>query len=656
MKGAGLAARLRDRGTLVAVAAFAALAVVCFVYADRAAAGRKTTERVEAAVAEGKSIHWRQVTRVWLPRAAFVNGWLALLAAAAVPWARRPLADAGTFAADDRADAVADDRRDAVADRDEAPRVRRLGWAAMVVLAGAAAWLTAPRLSQSVWGDEARTLREFLVGQFHTDERGERTYDEATWGDAFFHFRTPNNHVLYSVLARASHQWLARPPVEATDAYFSETAIRLPAWVAALASVFALAGLGAVLGWRRAGWVASALLVLHPGFVRYAAEARGYALLLVFAPLLVVALARAVADGRWRWWGAAAALDFCLIYTWPLSAHFVLVANAGALVAIWWNRARPVRDRATLTLRWVVTGLAAFGVWLQLFLPNLVQLRIWLGGSSAKGAPGHGAWIDALCAMLTGRVWHETDASNPLLTPWSRTWQEQPWIVVGAGSLVVGALLIGVIALWRRSPAARPWLPALVLPPVFVLLQSGLSGSVLYPWYLVSAVPGVVLLMAIGLDAVALRCVRSAAGRPVFLGAAVLIIALTGARTRELLRRYPIEPNREAALLVQPVINPHHPDYQRHVLTAGFLMRNTIYDPGVREFATLDQMRTLMDEARESGRDFVVVYGQPGFARQEFPEIMAVLDDPAVFQHLATLPGQEAYCTRHVVKHMSGAR
>jgi hypothetical protein len=30
---------------------------------------------------------------------------------------------------------------------------------------------------------------------------------------------------------------------------------------------------------------------------------------------------------------------------------------------------------------------------------------------------------------------------------------------------------------------------------------------------------------------------------------------------------------------------------------------------------------------------------------------MAVLDDPAAFQPVATLYGQEAYCTRYVVRH-----
>ena len=633
------------RGTVTAVAVLVAVAAACFVYADRAAPGRKAEERADE-WSESKPPHWRIVTRVWLPRAAFLNGWLALAAAAVVPWAMRPAGGAATGAS-----GPASAPGGPTGAKADAPRVRRWGWAAMAVLAGLAAWSTAPRLGQSVWGDEARTLREFIVGQYHADDAGGLKFDAATWGDAFFNFRTPNNHVLFSVAARASHQLLARPSTEPGSAYFSEWAMRLPAWLAALGAVFSVAGMGAVFGWRRAGWVAAALLVLHPGFVRYAAEARGYAFLLAFGPLLLIALARAVQTGRWRWWALAATLDFALLYTWPLSLHAVAVANLGAVAALVFGGGRAPRDRITQCLRWGLTALAAAAAWTQLFVPNIIQLRFWLRGTSAQGVPGDGGWIDAVGVMLTGRVWHEADAANPLLTPWVRTWQAHPWLVAAAGALLAGALLAGVVAAWRRTPLLRWWLPALLLPPAFILIQAGLSGSVLYPWYLMAAVPGVLLLLAIGLETAATRVTGSAAGQTALLGAGVLAFALTGAEARAHLRRHPIEPNREASLLVQPVINPRHPDYQRHVLTGGFLMRNTIYDPGVREFENVAQLRALMDEAGRTGRDFVVIYGQRELARQSFPEIMALLDDPAVFQPVATLHGQEAYCTRYVVRH-----
>ena len=96
-------------------------------------------------------------------------------------------------------------------------------------------------------------------------------------------------------------------------------------------------------------------------------------------------------------------------------------------------------------------------------------------------------------------------------------------------------------------------------------------------------------------------------------------------------------------------------DYQKTVITAGFLMQNSIYDPGLREFKTVEELRALMEEAGRTGRDVAVTYGQPQLGRLVYPEIMAVLDDPAVFRPVAVLPGQEAYCTRHIVRHTPAA-
>ena len=632
------------RGVLAAMLVLAAVAAAGLVYADRGAAGKKARERVAAAVRDGTPIHWRQVVRVWFPRAAGIGGCVLLGAAALLPWAGRPLRD--------QLETKPESPGRAIPPADPAERARRrLGWLGVAAVAGIAAWMTAPRLVHSVWGDEERTLREFLVGQYRPGPDGRLVFDAATWGDAIFHYRTPNNHVLYSAAAQASHRWLGRPGTGPADAYFSEWAIRFPAWLAGMVAVAGVAGLGAVLGWRRAGWIAAALLALHPGFVRYAAEARGYAFLLAAAPLLIIALVRAGERGSWRWWCLAGALDFALLYTWPLSVHFVAVANACALLALAISRHRPGRDRVTLALRWAVTTLVAAAVWIVLFTPNVVQMIDWLHGPVARSAPGGPVWSDALSSLLTGRVWREADAANPWLTPWQRTCESDPWIVLLAAAFVGGSLVTGMVHAWRRTPSLRPWLPALTLPPLLTLIQATATHSVLYPWYLVVGVPGAMLLVAIGLDAAATRLTASAAMQAGVLAAGVLGFSVMNGETRHRLRHHPIEQNREAALLVQPVLDPNHPDYQRHVLTAGFLGRMTIYDPGVREFENADQLRTLMDEAQRTGRDLVVSYGQRELARQIFPEIMRVLDDPAVFEPLATLYGQEAFTTRFLVRH-----
>jgi predicted membrane-bound spermidine synthase len=234
-------------------------------------------------------------------------------------------------------------------------------------------------------------------------------------------------------------------------------------------------------------------------------------------------------------------------------------------------------------------------------------------------------------------------------------WPTQAWVVLLAGALILGGLVGGMVAGWRRTPALRGWLPVLVLPPAGIMAQAVFTGSVLYPWYIMIGVPGMMLALAIGLEAGATRLTRSAFGQTIVVASGIALWALIGAPVRHTLRHHPIEPNREAAWLVQPVINPYHLDYQKTVITAGFLMQNSIYDPGLREFKTVEELRALMEEAGRTGRDVAVTYGQPQLGRLVYPEIMAVLDDPAVFRPVAVLPGQEAYCTRYIVRHTPAA-
>ena len=44
------------------------------------------------------------------------------------------------------------------------------------------------------------------------------------------------------------------------------------------------------------------LLVLHPWFMRFISEARGYAFVMLGSTALVGLLGRALQSGQWRWW------------------------------------------------------------------------------------------------------------------------------------------------------------------------------------------------------------------------------------------------------------------------------------------------------------------------------------------------------------------
>jgi Dolichyl-phosphate-mannose-protein mannosyltransferase len=595
----------------------------------------KSAHDLAEALPAGRIPNYHFFTRVWLPRAALINSGLALALAAAWPVVRRRL----------------EGRVPAKAGPTDGPVLRRVGWCAISLIAGLAAWANEPRLGHSLWGDEENTMRKAVVGVFASTPDTPPVFVPVSWSDTLFHYKDPNNHVLYSLTARCAHLLFAKRPEAATDTYFSEWALRLPAYVAGGLAVFSIAGLGAAMGWRRAGWIAAVLLVLHPWFVRYSTEARGYAFLLAGFPALLTCFLLAARTGRWRWWMAAGALEWALLYTWPLSAHGVLAANLCGLGLVCWRSPWSRADRLTQLVRWGVTSAVAAMALMQLFLPHLMQLRAYLLRPRAMGSIDDGGVVDATSALFTGRVWQDPDPTNPLLTPWLRVWHGHAALVVVIGAILTLLIAVGVLRAWRDGRETRILLVGLAVPPLLMVWHSIVSRNLLLPWYLVPCLPGVLTLLAGGIDDLAARMGRKSLVPGVMAAGACALFAAIGVSQREVLRTHPIEPNREAALLVQPVLNPYHPDYRRTVLTGGFLMQISAYDPGVLEFKDAATLRKYLGDAEQSGRDFAVTYGLHGLAHKMFPEVMGLLEDPRLFQHVATLHGLEPFCTRHVYRH-----
>jgi hypothetical protein len=64
----------------------------------------------------------------------------------------------------------------------------------------------------------------------------------------------------------------------------------------------------------------------------------------------------------------------------------------------------------------------------------------------------------------------------------------------------------------------------------------------------------------------------------------------------------------------------------------------------------VDELRALMQQARQSGRALYVNFSSRAFCEASFPELFQILNDPALFQVVQVLPGQFAAGTREVLK------
>jgi hypothetical protein len=514
-----------------------------------------------------------------------------------------------------------------------------------------AAAMGSMRLGHDLWDDERTTLQRFVQGNYKTNEDGSVRFREFGFGRTLHEYRMPNNHILHSILARMSvGVWrMFRNPAGQP---FSEAALRLPAFLFGIASIAAIALMLKELGMARAGVIAAFLLSIHPWHIRYASEARGYALVLCFLPLLVVCLLRALRSGAWRWWSAVGALQFGLLYAYPASLYPVAATNAVTLLLI--IAGVPGRvPRALLFARWLVPVFVAALTFTWLFFPCVPQLLAYLASEGAQGTMG-AWWIrDFLSHLFVGASWfktHNLDAAQPeLFAMLSFSGTRGP--VVLWTSVILFGLGLGTF-IWRGLLSSAVAV-LLLIPAIGAYLAARASGSFLYEWYLIYLLPGAVAMVAAGIDSTGLpwRGSRWFAVTP----AIVLVLLSAGylqltTAARDWLLTRPLQPMRESVLLTRPTTLPNYTGYAG-VVTASFNTPPYLYDPHVTVIRTPDELRALMKRCEESSIPLYLNVGNPLAAAFHHPEMFAMMNDPAQFEILAQLPGYDPTLDRIVARH-----
>ena len=302
-----------------------------------------------------------------------------------------------------------------------------LAFVGLLALALVLRWIG---VHQDLWIDEVYTLVQFV---------------RPSWGQIFTNYTDDNQHLLYSLLAHASVSTFGE----------SAAALRLPALLLGLASLWATQRLAILVSGRREALLAVALLAVSYHHVWFSQNARGYTGLLFATVLSTELLLRGLWQGRWSiWTGYAAAvalgMGLHLSMVFVVAAHFLLVA---ALV---------VRRTGTAALRRRPL--------IALVLAATLTLQIY--------------------ALVSPQViaFYLQPAAGTAIAP--EIWKSPIWLVqetirgLGVGSLVgwVGLALAavvltsGVMSFLRRTPLVT-WcflLPALLGGSAMVLLQRNL--------------------------------------------------------------------------------------------------------------------------------------------------------------------------------------
>jgi hypothetical protein len=516
------------------------------------------------------------------------------------------------------------------------PRARLRGFGVLVAAAVAcAAVLAWPRLEFGFWDDEAYTVFHSIDGGYETDPRdGKLKFRPVEWREALLYTaKWPNNHVPNTILARltlASWRAIAKPELPWPD----ERAVRIPAYAAGLAAIVATALCLRRLGLPRAGVFAAWLLALHPWHLRYTSEARGYALLLLFVPLLVHALLRAFERGSWARWLAFAFVGALILWTYPGAVGVVAIANLAVLGVLGLRVARGVAGAPTQATRWGVANLVAAGVFAQVMLPNVLMFMFNMPFTGDRDLE----FVRHVLAHLwMGQSWafRRFNEHYAEVADFARTF---PWLFRVLLAVTLAGVALGVARLVRRGGVHAAIAAALLLPAPITLALVLWRETQVHEWYLIFGLPSAVLLLAIGLDGFA-AWIRAPRARPA--AAAAVLAAYLGAYAfasqpiRSALRAGSVIPAREAVAFERPERDPFDPANER-ILTVGWL--TWYYDPLLRN---VNDVGAAMAEADATGKTLYVLYSRPELTRRRLPELVALSEDPARFELVKRWYGYE---------------
>lgn len=512
--------------------------------------------------------------------------------------------------------------------------------------------LASKRLNFGLAHDEDLSARRAIVGEYKLAKDGSVLPPKLKLQNTLYDYRKPTNHVLYSVLARSAwHTWGVFSHPE--DGYIREWVIRLPAWLAGVFAVMALALLVARLAGGPAGLMAAWLLALHPWHLRYASEARGYSVLLLLVSVTLLVWLRATQENHWRWWMAFGLCQFLMLWVYPAAIYIPLVLNG--LTALWLGREWIRRPDETRFRRWLAANFIAAIPATQVMLPLVPQLLSHLRTAPEARQPLTWSWlIDVSSNMFVGASWNKSGSLNSPYVELAPRVHEHPVLFVLLLVVLGVAAIAGTLRLMRRMwPRGAIATVTLLIPAMIAASVAKASNQWLFEWYLIYLLPGLIAVVAVGVCGTP----PGAFKLPWRIIAAIgLLLAYAGfsGPVRERICQKPLDPIKEVVISMRGTLKPTAESGSLR-LTASFPGHLSYYDPHVQRLKTSADLQEAMRRSDREGKPLYVTAYHPWGVVFGSRDLWRLFYESGLFSDFVIHRGMENIQDRVVARYEPGA-
>lgn len=382
----------------------------------------------------------------------------------------------------------------AMATSNQARSRKRQWWmlAGIVIIAMA---LRALRINESLWYDEIASWMTYTGGN-------------PTFSAVAGNFLDPINHPFHTLLNFISVRWLI-------DSLGVEIAFRAPALIFSILAIPAMFVLGRAARGEQAGWIAATLAAVLAVAALEGVEARGYSMMIFFSAmmtwLLIESRSAHGVQQSWLWLTYAV---ICALGVWSQFVTAFVPIGHGVWLAWRAGRFQEWQQFVAGATALVLAATMAITLYSPM-IPSMLAARDMFAAMS-----------ESQPTILGPEGWH---ALLQLCGSWY-AWAAVPGLI----GLIIGTWVMAK----TRNAAAYAVAEASMIGLPIMLIAVAFFGAWMYARFTLFALPGAIVIMAIGIDALWHR-------RRILGIAALAIIA--GAAFADLAQRPPKQPLRDAA-------------------------------------------------------------------------------------------------------------